>query len=112
MLAGAVLVVSPVAALMFRFNNPDSLLVLLMIGGVYGVLRALETASTKWLMLVGVMTGFGFLAKMLQALLVVPAFTLVYLFAASTPIRRRIMQLLAAGGALIVSAARGSPSSH
>lgn len=74
MLAGAVLAVTPVAALMFRFNNPDSLLVLLMIGGVYGVIRALETASTKWLMLVGVLTGFGFLTKMLQALLVVPAF--------------------------------------
>lgn len=73
-LAGAVLAVTPVAALMFRFNNPDSLLVLLMIGGVYGVIRALETASTKWLMLVGVLTGFGFLTKMLQALLVVPAF--------------------------------------
>ncbi|MDT0262155.1 glycosyltransferase family 39 protein [Jatrophihabitans sp. DSM 44399] len=81
-LAGAVLAVTPVAALMFRFNNPDSLLLLLMIAGGYGVIRALETASTKWLILVGVLTGFGFLTKMLQALLVVPAFALVYLFAA------------------------------
>src|SRR6201992_713650 len=31
--AGALLACTPVAALMFRFNNPDALLVLLMVGG-------------------------------------------------------------------------------
>lgn len=104
LIAGAVLATSPVAALMFRFNNPDSLLVLLMVAGAYCLVRALETASTRWLMLVGVLTGFGFLTKMLQALLVVPAFALVYLVAAPNPVRRRIGQLLAAGAALVVSA--------
>lgn len=104
LIAGAVLATSPVAALMFRFNNPDSLLVLLMVAGAYCLVRALETASTRWLMLVGVLTGFGFLTKMLQALLVVPAFALVYLVAAPNPLRRRIGQLLAAGAALVVSA--------
>ncbi|MDQ1743025.1 MAG: hypothetical protein QOE23_1364 [Pseudonocardiales bacterium] len=104
LIAGAVLATSPVAALMFRFNNPDSLLVLLMVAGAYCLVRALETASTKWLVLVGVLTGFGFLTKMLQALLVVPAFALVYLVAAPNPVRRRIGQLLAAGAALVVSA--------
>jgi 4-amino-4-deoxy-L-arabinose transferase-like glycosyltransferase len=104
LIAGAVLATSPVAALMFRFNNPDSLLVLLMVAGAYCLIRALETASAKWLVLVGVLTGFGFLTKMLQALLVVPAFALVYLVAAPNPVRRRIGQLLAAGAALVVSA--------
>jgi 4-amino-4-deoxy-L-arabinose transferase-like glycosyltransferase len=89
---------------MFRFNNPDALLVLLLVAGAYCLVRALETASTRWLMLVGVLTGFGFLTKMLQALLVVPAFALVYLVAAPNPVRKRIGQLLAAGAALIVSA--------
>nr|MDQ2956252.1 glycosyltransferase family 39 protein [Actinomycetota bacterium] len=104
LIAGAVLAVTPVAALMFRFNNPDSLLVLLMIGGAYCLIRALESGSTKWLVLVGVLTGFGFLTKMLQALLVVPAFALVYLIAAPNPVRRRIGQLLIAGAALVASA--------
>ena len=104
LLAGAVLALTPVAALMFRFNNPDSLLVLLMIGGAYCVLRAIEDGSTRWLALAGVLTGFGFLTKMLQSLLVVPAFALAYLIAAPNPIRRRIWQLLAAGAALIASA--------
>ena len=104
LIAGAVLATSPVAALMFRFNNPDALLVLLMVAGAYCLVRALETASTRWLLLVGVLTGFGFLTKMLQALLVVPAFALAYLVAAPNPVRARIGQLLAAGAALVVSA--------
>ncbi|MBV9823658.1 MAG: glycosyltransferase family 39 protein, partial [Actinobacteria bacterium] len=70
----------------------------------YCLVRALETASTRWLLLVGVLTGFGFLTKMLQALLVVPAFALAYLIAAPNPVRARIGQLLAAGTALVVSA--------
>jgi len=41
---------------------------------------------------------------MLQALLVVPGFALVYLLAAPVSVRRRIVQLLAAGVALVVSA--------
>ncbi|HEX8092852.1 ArnT family glycosyltransferase [Jatrophihabitans sp.] len=104
LIAGAVLASTPVAALMFRFNNPDSLLTLLMVAGAYCLIRALETASMRWLALVGVLTGFGFLTKMLQALLVVPAFALVYLLAAPNPVRNRIGQLLAAGAALVVSA--------
>jgi 4-amino-4-deoxy-L-arabinose transferase-like glycosyltransferase len=104
LIAGAVLAVTPVAALMFRFNNPDALLVLLLILGGYCLVRALESGSTKWLAWVGAMVGFGFLTKMLQALLVVPAFALVYLIAAPNPLRRRIVQLLIAGAAMVASA--------
>jgi 4-amino-4-deoxy-L-arabinose transferase-like glycosyltransferase len=104
LLAGAVFALTPVAVLMFRFNNPDALLVLLLVGAAYATTRAVETASTKWLLLVGALIGFGFLTKMLQALLVVPAFALVYLIAAPTSLRRRIVQLLAAGAALVVAA--------
>jgi 4-amino-4-deoxy-L-arabinose transferase-like glycosyltransferase len=104
LLAGAILATTPVAVLMFRFNNPDALLVLLLVAGAYATVRAIETASTKWLVLVGTFVGFGFLTKMLQALLVVPAFALAYLVTAPTPLRRRITQLLLAGGAMVLSA--------
>jgi 4-amino-4-deoxy-L-arabinose transferase-like glycosyltransferase len=104
LLAGAVLALTPVAVLMFRFNNPDALLVLLLMGGAYATVRAVETASTRWLILVGVFVGFAFLTKMLQAFLVVPAFALAYLIAAPTGVRRRIGQLLLGGLAMLVSA--------
>ena len=48
-------------------------------------------------MLAGALIGFAFLAKMLQAFLVLPAFALVYLVAAPTALRRRVWQMLAGG---------------
>ncbi|NDU77900.1 phospholipid carrier-dependent glycosyltransferase, partial [Actinomadura sp. DSM 109109] len=104
LLAGAALAATPVAALMFRFNNPDAMLVLLLTLGAYATLRAQEDASTRWLLLAAACTGTGFLAKMLQAFLVVPVFALVYLLAAPAPLRRRLWQLAAAGAALAASA--------
>jgi 4-amino-4-deoxy-L-arabinose transferase-like glycosyltransferase len=104
LIAGAALAVTPVAVLMFRFNNPDALLTLLLVAGAYAVTRAIEVASVRWLALAGALVGFGFLTKMLQALLVVPAFGLAYLVAAPIPLRRRIVHLLVSVGALIVAA--------
>jgi 4-amino-4-deoxy-L-arabinose transferase-like glycosyltransferase len=103
LLAGAVAALTPVAVLMFRFDNPDALLVLLLVGAAYALTRALEGASTRWLVLVGALVGFAFLAKMLQAFLVVPGFALVYLLAAPASVRRRIVQLLVAGAAMIAA---------
>ena len=104
LIAGLVLATTPVATLMFRFNNPDALLVLLLVGAAYAVTRALESASTRWLLLAGSLVGFGFITKMLQAFLVVPGFGLVYLLYAKTTLRRRIAQLFAAGVAVVVAA--------
>ncbi|MEU8370520.1 ArnT family glycosyltransferase [Micromonospora tulbaghiae] len=104
LLAGAVLALTPVATLMFRFNNPDALLVFLLVAAAYATVRAVETASTRWIALTGVLVGLGFLTKMLQAFLVVPVFAGVYLLAAPTGLGRRIRQLLLAGLAVVVSA--------
>ncbi|WP_431922870.1 ArnT family glycosyltransferase [Amycolatopsis tucumanensis] len=103
LIAGAALALTPVAALMFKFNNPDALLVLLMVAGAYCTVRALDRASTVWLMLAGAALGFGFLTKMLQAFLVLPAFALVYLVAAPTGLGRRLLQLAYAAVALVVA---------
>jgi 4-amino-4-deoxy-L-arabinose transferase-like glycosyltransferase len=102
--AGALLAATPVAALMFRFNNPDALLVLMLVAAAYCLTRALERAGTRWVVAAGTMIGFAFLAKMMQAFLVLPAFALVYLVAAPTGLRRRLVQMLAGGMAILVSA--------
>jgi 4-amino-4-deoxy-L-arabinose transferase-like glycosyltransferase len=101
--AGAVLAVTPVAALMFRYNNPDALLVLLLVAGAYCLVRALERGATKWILAAGAMIGFAFLAKLLQAFIILPGFAAVYLFAAPGPLRRRVWQVLASGAAVVVS---------
>ncbi|UOX89647.1 glycosyltransferase family 39 protein [Amycolatopsis sp. FBCC-B4732] len=102
LLAGLVLALTPAAALMFRFDNPDALLVLLLVAAAYCVVRAAEKASPRWLALAGVAVGFGFLAKMLQAFLVLPAFALAYLIAAPVSLGKRLLHLL---GALLATVA-------
>ncbi|HXQ44380.1 MAG TPA: glycosyltransferase family 39 protein [Acidimicrobiales bacterium] len=104
LLAGAVAASTPVAVLMFRYNNPDALLVLLLTLAAYATVRALEKAGTMWLVLAMSAVGLGFTTKMLQAFLVVPAIAAVYLITAPTSLGRRIRQVLVAGVALVVSA--------
>src|SRR4051794_37210308 len=114
LIAGAVLALTPVAVLMFRFDNPGALLVLLLIGSVAATVRALESTRlrsvglpghpVRWLALGGTLVGLAFLTKMLQAFLVLPALAAVYLLAAHTPVGRRIVHLLVAFGSMILAA--------
>lgn len=104
LLAGALLALTPVAALMFRFNNPDALLTLLMVCALYCFQRALEGhRAVRWMVLTGVCFGLGFLVKTLQAWLILPALTLVYLVCAALPLTKRIGHVLLAGAAIVVS---------
>jgi 4-amino-4-deoxy-L-arabinose transferase-like glycosyltransferase len=106
LLAGAVLALTPVAVLMFRFNNPDALLILLLVAGAWAVTRAIDSVkyAGRWMALVGMLVGFGFLTKMLQAFLVLPAFGLAYLIAGKPALGKRLMHSAVALGAMIVSA--------
>ncbi|MGW4772131.1 ArnT family glycosyltransferase [Nocardia sp. NPDC004278] len=103
LLAGATLALTPVAALMFRFNNPDALLVLLLVAAAYCTVRATERGSGRWLAFAGVAVGFGFLTKMMQAFLVLPALGLVFLVAAPITCWRRIGKLVGAFAAMVIS---------
>ncbi|WP_328639574.1 ArnT family glycosyltransferase [Streptomyces canus] len=103
LIAGAVLALTPVAALMFRFNNPDAMLAMLMALACYFVVRAIEDGKTKWLVWAGVAIGFAFLAKTLQAFLILPSLAIVYAVCAPVSLKKRFGQLAAATGALIVS---------
>jgi 4-amino-4-deoxy-L-arabinose transferase-like glycosyltransferase len=104
LLAGAVLSLTPVAALMFRFNNPDAVMVLLMTAAAYCTVRAVQQASPRWLAWAGVALGFAFLAKMLEGLMVAPALAAAYLVAAPTTLRARLRHVLVAAVAFVVSA--------
>lgn len=108
LVGGALVTLTPVAALMFRFDNPDALLTLTMTGAGYAVVRALQTTRGRralgWLVLAGWLVGLAFLTKMLQGLLILPALGLAYLLFAPRSWRARIGHLLAAAASLIVSA--------
>jgi 4-amino-4-deoxy-L-arabinose transferase-like glycosyltransferase len=106
LLAGAILALTPVAVLMFRFNNPDALLILLLVAGAWAVTRAIDSVkhSARWMALAGFLVGFGFLTKMLQAFIVLPAFGLAYLIAGKPALGKRVVHSVVALGTMIVGA--------
>ena len=104
LLGAAVVALTPVAAIMFRYNNPDALLALLLTAATYATMRGLERAQTKWMVLAGALVGFGFITKMLQAFLILPVLAVVYLLAAPTGWWRRVWQTFLMGVSLLVAA--------
>ncbi len=104
LLAGGVVALTPVAAMMFRYNNPDALLALLLTAATYATMRGLEKAQTKWLVLAGALVGFGFITKMMQAFLILPVMAVVYLLAAPTGWWRRVWQTFLMGVSVLVAA--------
>ncbi|MCO7220054.1 glycosyltransferase family 39 protein [Klenkia sp. PcliD-1-E] len=106
LVAGAVLAVTPVVTLLARYDNPDALMVLLLVAAAYAVTRAVDRAEGGggWVVAAGALIGLAFLTKLGQALLVVPALAVTVLVAAPGPLRRRLGRLAAGGAAMVVSA--------
>lgn len=104
LLAAAFFASTPVATVMFRYNNPDALLTLLMIGVAYTALESIRRSSPRWLIFAGALTGAALLTKQLQVALVLPAVAVAYLMFATAPLLRRILHLC---GALLAAAVAG-----
>jgi 4-amino-4-deoxy-L-arabinose transferase-like glycosyltransferase len=89
-IAALVMALTPAAVLIFRYNNPDALLTLLLVGAAGAFLRSLEKGRVRWVVLAAVLVGFAFNTKLLQAYLVLPAFAVTYLIAAPGSVLRRL----------------------
>ena len=101
LLAALALAVSPVSVVMARYNNPDALLALLLVGSAWALVRALESGRTRHMLLCGALLGLAFNTKMLEASLIVPALACAFLLAAPGPVARRVQQLLAGAGVML-----------
>ena len=94
------LALTPIAVAVSRHNNPDALLVLCVVGALWGVVRGLEDGRVRWLVVAGACVGLGFEAKMGAALLVVPALFVAWVWAAP---RNRVRGLVAGGASMLVA---------
>jgi 4-amino-4-deoxy-L-arabinose transferase-like glycosyltransferase len=103
--AALALTLTPITVAINRDTNPDPILVFLMLLGAAALLKAVRTGRLMPLVWSGVAIGFAFNTKMMQAYVVLPAFFLVYLWAANTTPVRRIRNLAAGTVALVVSSA-------
>ncbi|WP_336857629.1 ArnT family glycosyltransferase [Sinomonas albida] len=97
LIGAAVFATTPIVVLLSRYNNPDPLLIFLMVLALEATMRGLESARVRWFAAAGLLLGLGFLTKQLQVLLVAPGLGL-----AALPGRRLgFKKTLAAGGALV-----------
>jgi 4-amino-4-deoxy-L-arabinose transferase-like glycosyltransferase len=103
LIAAIVMALTPAAVLIFRFNNPDAILTLLLVAAAWALLRSLDGGSYRWVALSAALVGLAFLTKYLQAYLVLPGFALVYGFSANTTLRRRLGGLALALGTVLVT---------
>jgi 4-amino-4-deoxy-L-arabinose transferase-like glycosyltransferase len=101
--ASLALALTPVAVVIFRYNDPDAFLALLLVLAAWACWRAIETGKTVGLVLSAALVGLAFLTKTLDAFIVVPAVGVAYLWCGPPRLARRLGQLGWAALALLVS---------
>ncbi|CAL9297226.1 hypothetical protein SUDANB135_02717 [Streptomyces sp. SudanB135_2055] len=102
-LAALVLALTPITVAINRDNNPDTLLVFLMVGGAALALRAVRDGRLPPLLGSAVCFGLAFNTKMLQGYIALPAVFVVYLYATDLGWAKRIRNLVLAAVALAVA---------
>jgi 4-amino-4-deoxy-L-arabinose transferase-like glycosyltransferase len=103
LLAGVLMAVTPVAVLMFRYDNPDALLTFLLVAAAWALGRGLEAGRIRWALLAAAFVGTAFLTKYLQAYLLLPVFALVWLVSAPGTLRRRLTGLVASAAVVLAT---------
>jgi 4-amino-4-deoxy-L-arabinose transferase-like glycosyltransferase len=104
LLAALILALTPITVAINHVNNPDTLLVLWLVAAAYALTRALRGShATRWLLWCAFFLGCGFVTKMLAAWIVMPGFALAYWFGRDASWKRRLGDLTAATGVLLVS---------
>jgi len=92
-IAALVLAVTPISIAANRNNTMDSQLVFTSLLAAWAVSLAVERGKLRWLLLCAFFVGVGFNIKMLQAVMVLPAFYLLYLIASPIAIWKRLSHL-------------------
>ncbi|MEU4210556.1 glycosyltransferase family 39 protein [Streptomyces sp. NPDC026206] len=110
LLAALTLTLTPITVAINRDNNPDTLLILLVVSAAYALTRALQASqgatgrsATWWLCASGFLIGCGFLTKMLAAWMVLPALAAAWVVGAAGSWATRLWRLLLPGAVLVVS---------
>lgn len=105
LLGGAIYSTTPVVFLMSRYNNPEPLMGLLMVAAVAVTIRAVENGWLRLFAVAGLLLGLGFMAKQIQAFVVIPALCITVLGFSSGTLPTRIRRLLIAAISLLGTSA-------
>ncbi|MEB8337350.1 ArnT family glycosyltransferase [Streptomyces endophyticus] len=102
-IAALVLALTPITVAINRDNNPDTLLVLLMVGGAALALRATRNGRLLPLLASAACFGLAFNTKMLQGYIALPVVFAVYLYASHLGWAKKARNLALAAVVLVVS---------
>ena len=103
LLASLIFCTTPIVVLMSRYNNPDPLMISLMLSAIYLIQAAILSGKGKFVIWAAIALGLAFMAKQLQALMVLPSVGVAYVVWFRSPWPKKATQLLAASGALAIS---------
>ncbi|KLU61634.1 undecaprenyl phosphate-alpha-4-amino-4-deoxy-L-arabinose arabinosyl transferase [Peptococcaceae bacterium CEB3] len=102
LVAAGVLAVTPILVAVSRTNEPDPILVMVVLFAAWALILAAERSSLRYLVLALGLVGLGFNVKMAEAFLVVPAFYGVYWLYARVKPGRKLAHLALATAVLVV----------
>ena len=102
LITAAAVAVAPVAIATQRNNTSDSMLTFLLLVAAWGFLKATETDRTRYLWIGALFVGLGFMIKMLQAYLILPALFAVYFLGSGIGFGRKVRNLAIATGIILV----------
>ncbi|MFF3493433.1 ArnT family glycosyltransferase [Streptomyces sp. NPDC002795] len=102
-IAALVLALTPITVAINRDNNPDTLLVLLMVGGAALALRATRDGRLLPLLASAACFGLAFNTKMLQGCIALPVVFAVYVYASHLGWAKKARNLALAAVVLVVS---------
>ncbi len=105
LVAATALALTPVSVAVSRDNNPDAMLVLLLVAAAWCMTVAVQDGRLRWLIAAAALVGLGFNTKMLAAFIVVPGIWLAYLVASRTRWWRRVLHLSIATAVLLAVSA-------
>ncbi|MDQ0147987.1 ArnT family glycosyltransferase [Pseudarthrobacter niigatensis] len=99
LLGGIFVVLTPVTSMIFRFNNPDALLLFLWSLTVFFAVKSLEKHQSRYLYAASLILGVAFMCKQFQSWILAPALAIAFLMYGDGRVRARLFHLFA--GALV-----------
>jgi 4-amino-4-deoxy-L-arabinose transferase-like glycosyltransferase len=104
-IAGLFVVFTPVTSIIFRFNNPDALLLLLWALSAFLLVKSVEKHAGSYLYISAFILGLAFLCKQFQSWILVPAIAAAFLTFGFGGLMSRLRRLIFAAVVMILPAA-------
>ncbi|MFC8524886.1 MULTISPECIES: glycosyltransferase family 39 protein [Micrococcaceae] len=104
LITGLFVVLIPVTSIIFRFNNPDALLLFLWSLAVFFAVKSAEKHQPRYIYAASFILGIAFLCKQFQSWILVPALGLAFLIFGDGRMRARLGHLFTAAVVTLIPA--------